>query len=647
MTGTELDPFANLEEGFDKINLLLSEKFNETIFVFLMDNYYYYISSQKDYPKEYFKTANNLTIYFLPYSCKQTKNIFNVDDIVSYLNKKNIPKIRFNIFTPNFFFKVDNIHFFMLNIEFYGGDLVIFNFILENETDLNFEKMTTFITICYMNPDGCCSSNKLSNYKIDQKYCLYDSEVLFTRNISKLLNFFQISDDHLFELESKSKLILSNVEFKYLKSFSRSSFFYEGLIDINSKKATVVLNEVNFEENYFPSGLIGVRNVNNALSTEIQKLIYISNIRISNQMKDKFSESFSTNLFLFNLYMSEIYFQNVTIEFSNFIQSKDSKVSIENLIITQGFLKGILFFFEKNNSVYLNNITTSYLELKNSIIFDCGDENTFILNNSQFKNITVSYFLVINDNSNINISTTIFQSIEMTVGNFMGFRANNTIYINNIIILNMNQQDDKGLIELENTNHIFISQSNFTNMIVMTASSTPPFCLGIDNWITMDQSYLDRIYSISKLYKPIFSFYLVEMNVFLSYNNVFKNCSTINFDYSNEIEITNSIFVNFRSDNEGGVFTFFHSNYLNMFNSQFSESFAKTGGALWLGYYNFINIFDSLFYKLFSNICGGIAYLNSKNRLVMHNSQFYNTTSILDGGIKQNINLNTIFLNKC
>lgn len=652
VAGTEWDPYTNLENGFDKISLLISNKFNETIFVFLMDSYYYFLSSQQDSPKEYFNTANNLTIYILPYINKKSINISNLDDIVSHIKIKKISKIRLNIFTPNFFFRIDNIHLVMLNIEFYGGDLMIYNWILKNKTNFNFEKMTNFIRICYMNPNGCCSLIDCPNYKIDKKFCLYNSKAELTKHTSNFLILFQLSDNNFFDLESKSQLIILNVDFKYIKFSSCASFFYYSLIEINSKSATVVINEVNLEKNLFPSGLLEVNNINNAFSTvffetQFQAKIYITNLRVRNYKNDKISEIFSQyNLFMFNLYSSEIYFQNVSIEYLNFIQSNKSKISIENLTIKKGIFNEDVFFFDSKNSIYLNNITISnYIVPTYHNLFICFADNKIILNNSQFNNITLGYFLWAIDHNNISIINTVFHLIEISNDNFLRFDTKNIIYLNKIIILNMNHEEDKSLIEFQNSNKIYIFQSNFTKMI-NTVSSSSPFQFKINNWITMKQSYFNQISSVGKFEKASYSFILVERNVLFSYGNVFNNCSTIKFDYSNEIVINHSIFFNFGSKNEGGVFNFYYSNNLNMFNCSFSENFANTGGALWLGYYNEINIFNSSFNQLFSKICGGIAYLNFKNILILYTSQFYNTTSNLEGGMKKYKNAHIYFYNK-
>lgn len=646
--GDELNPFNNLDEGLNKISKLTENMKNTTIFIYLIDDYYYYVPTNSSLISKFMNSVNNNNIFILPIACKKAETAQNIDDILSYINKNSINSVRWNIFVENLLFSISNYQLFLINIEFFGYDIVISTkYLIDGSIYIN--SIRKIISQCYLLFDGCCKNAKKNDNKFYKKYCYIKMKTKLSRSSirEKLILFNLISKNSIDP--STNIIALYNCNFNYLSSISEyygnyQYLFFIEISDISTNKLT--LNNVTFDKGYLPEGIVGTFYSKNITEEDQQKkivsdtLITFLNVNIKNYNALLVTEDLSSyiyNEYLFHFMLATVYLDNFKAPNSKSLFKFDRSAA---LILNQIFelsenLKSFMKFgnqneilIEKCKFICLNNYSYDLY------LFELGDENMFGIYDSIITHFNGSYLFKIGSANSFTVKNLyIFNTMLSSDGSIFFFNDYNQVSLNNIYVLNAKEVEDYNNASpyyFSRENQIEISDCVFENNLFRSLSAV--FYWKYKNTVNMHDSRLINVrnHEFSKL-----SLQFQNTNTFIASYNDFVYCNSIKFYNSSESFINFSNFLNFTSGyNEGGVLSLTYYSFGNISNCSFQNNYAdKFGSVFYLYQGNYIIFKYSNFGNSTSAVYGGAVLMNKDNYIVASYNLFYNCTARLEGGI--------------
>ena len=654
-------PFLGFYEAMTQIDLKLQNKTDQTIIIYLMDNYFHLYSVNSI---NLFYSLKNIKMFILPYYLNPFLKSGDSDDIISnclnYIGQNQSKKVRLNIFQENFQININGFTLIMINLEFYGMDFLIKYNIKYKNTSFTFENI---ISNCFNNFNGCCLNSE--NFNLTE-YCKVPMISISRSTIANKNNYTLFRSGIESENISISCLLVISCSFNHIISISEYDYFYANFIDIllyKNNSILIIFKESIFDSLYFSEGiLITEMKVFDSSRIKAFYKVFISNSTIMNYNLYNITESdnvfkddiidFSPILLKFQYVQAEL--NNITVSNGNdfaLISSSNLSIISSDFFVSEVSNNYFIVFsdslFQINMSSFSNSNDDENGSFNaNSIFFNFqGENNILTLNDISYNSISVETIFAMNSTNTIIINNTIFSNIYISALfnlNSENFLSINNVFIDQTIQLALRKGQIIGLIILSKKNNIVFSLLHVSNAILLE-----------NNFIFVDQSNI--IFILDSIFENINPLNMNSMMIFLNNNQIFfKNITLIlttslKLLESNSLKIEDSYFMStYSSSNEGGTFTLETKNSIEIYNSNFyNNSSPVFGGMLYIATQNNVSIILSDFQDLESQCYGGIMYASSSNNISFENCSFLNIASRLEGGAFYIFSMNILNFKFC
>ena len=469
----------------------------------------------------------------------------------------------------------------------------------------------------------CCSLESLYNNKTSNScYVLGadDSQREFEKKQDYQYGLFQHKHD-------KTSLIIQGCEFRYLigigaNSVDTFSYLIGAFIDPNIKSSSqtdvrknlvglsLKVKDSVFLGDYFFFGLIYYTN-NNANGTYIEivnsefdnyngflikdKVSYYNDflIIISNATQINFTNSTIINCFkvMYLDYSNKLKIDSIKISFDNGLQIQNVTPIYKNISLFNGDNDN---YYEVYNLTITVNLVGPFSDIDSHILFQAKNNNTLILQNQNFSNLTnIAYFKYI-----------YYNRINLTNVHFM----NSLVY---------------------NIDPIYF---DFDNALQMINCSFINFQINKGNYISFKNSSIVTITNFS-----LRNSFSKDLGSFLKC--IVSNCS---------ITMKNTLMNNISSLNSFPLFYFESTCFLTINSSNFSNfTSVSQGGILYGALIVYVSFYDCIFDSINSSE-GAIIYIKKNSTFRMDKIITTNCTSTLDAFIYYGReNNNSLYVSNC